>query len=211
MIKFSYLKFQRGRKRLPPNEIKDLEALGLDPQTVVITEFDLYALILRSKKREEAKKFQKWVYSVIKEIRETGSYNSNSLAIKNELDLIYSAINDFKSEINNQLLTLSEELSVNNIPDRLFALTECVSYFNYKYFDKTNKITIKHLKEYMQKFGILKSNFKPYIKYTKSDIGLELVVVKNNSFFHTIKDSDLFLTKVGLETMIKLLKNGKYI
>jgi prophage antirepressor-like protein len=82
-----------------PNEIKDLEALRLDPQTIVITEFDVYALILRSKK-PEAKKFQKWVYSVIQDIRKTGSYNSvYSNESINELIMTVTKLIEEKSTI----------------------------------------------------------------------------------------------------------------
>ena len=52
-------------------------------KTTLINEMALYHIIMRSDK-PIAKEFQKWVYGVIKQIRQTGSYHMNS-KIKNEM------------------------------------------------------------------------------------------------------------------------------
>ena len=123
------------------NEIKDLEELGLHPQTVVITENDLYALILRSKKREEAKKFQKWVYSVIKEIRETGGYsltNSNNLNIAT-INKLAEAI----SELTCNYKKLSDDINKNHniLEDKIETSNkEVFNYIDDKFNEKINNL-----------------------------------------------------------------------
>uniref|UniRef100_A0A6C0EFP7 Bro-N domain-containing protein n=1 Tax=viral metagenome TaxID=1070528 RepID=A0A6C0EFP7_9ZZZZ len=72
----------------PPKNISLLE--NEDPQTVFINESGFYSIILASKK-DEAKKFKRWVTSIVlPSIRKTGSYSLIDNYIEEDLDKYYN-------------------------------------------------------------------------------------------------------------------------
>ena len=192
------------------NKIKDLGPLAdLHPQTVLITEDDLYALIIRSNKRGEAEKFRKWVYKVIKEIRKTGSYNLNGnllIGIVGQLTKIIESQNAKIDELNNKV-DLLIQANQYNLPAKLFSLQDGVDYLNINFATGNNKATVQSLKDFLRDDDVkfLKSNYKPYVKY----INMHYVTYNSNPFNPV--DTNLKFTKTGLEYIISELRRFNYI
>lgn len=68
------------------DEISFADSIGRIQQTTFLTEFGLYKLLFKSTK-PIAKTFQKWVFNVIKELRENGKYETkNSIEIEKKLN-----------------------------------------------------------------------------------------------------------------------------
>jgi prophage antirepressor-like protein len=128
--------------------INEINGLGdLDPKTNLITEKDVYRLIMRSNK-PEAEKFQDWVYDVITEIRKTGSYNFNKqLTISEQLLLsaqLLVKLEQEHSEIKTALIKQDDKL--NDVYDRLDNIETAVDYFTiigYFRYKKKKSIPLK--------------------------------------------------------------------
>jgi prophage antirepressor-like protein len=187
------------------NEIKGLDALReLHPRLLLITELDVYRLIMRSGK-PEAEKFQDWVYSVIKDIRKTGSYN---LTTSNVLD---SAVSIIENIINDKIIG-----TVTNILDdkvskiilmkdsgrgQEFNIDDIVNFINTHYAPPGQTTDATKLKKLLTHLKIVKHNDQPY----KEAIQNGLVRVEVNVYQ---KDDNVFFTEKGRETIITALINA---
>ena len=113
-----------GSSELTPNEIKDLQALGVDPQTKVIDKKDLFTLVMRSGK-DEAEKFQDWVFDVIDEISKTGKYeltsNYDTPNIVNKLNSYDKEFADIKKQLN---LIVTNGISTNRPTIKLVGMNK---------------------------------------------------------------------------------------
>lgn len=71
---------------------RGVHPLGLDPQTVIIPERDVYRLIMRSK-LPAAERFEEWVVAIVlPSIRKTGSYDAHQPAPESDEDLLARAL-----------------------------------------------------------------------------------------------------------------------
>jgi prophage antirepressor-like protein len=111
------------------------DALGREQETAFISEANLYAMVMRSTKKE-AKEFSRWItHEVLPELRKTGTYvvENSKPAISAETDPILAQLQVLQDMRQSQLSTVSR---VDNIEERVKRLE------NRQEFAATNMLSL---------------------------------------------------------------------
>ena len=198
------------------NEIKDLQALNLDPKSIIITEPDMYALVMRSEK-ETVEPFKQWVYSVIQEIRKTGSYNSfNNNISDNMLDLINNKMTEIVNSSYDNLLSYIDDkfdekinklISYKKLGNRNYSFQELVDFINKEYAPPGIQTNITSMKSFLVSISMIKKNGTGVKKYLDNGYITEIV----NPFSTAINTNNIVFSKDGIEFIVNQLLDQGYI
>lgn len=155
-------------------EPTSIEINDLHPQTKLIREPDVYALIFRSK-LESAKKFQLWVYEeVLPSIRKTGQFSVNQGVNlpANIVSHLLTQMNVLTKTINNMQETIVPKALVYDLivkQETTFSMEEAAKLLNNKFLNgNSNKLSNRILLSFLRNKGYISEKNIAYQRYINS-------------------------------------------
>lgn len=200
-------------------EPTSIEINDLHPQTKLIREPDVYALIFRSK-LESAKKFQLWVFEeVLPSIRKTGQYSVNQGInlpanvinnLFNQLNILNQNVTDMRAELVPKALVYDLIVKQNNT----FSMEEAAKLLNTKYLDgSSNKLSNRILLDFLRNNGYISEKNIAYQRYVNCGY-FEYKFTKRNRdsvYDHDVIISSTQFTSKGLIWIVGPLKSAGLI
>ena len=185
---------------------------GLRKDTVLVNEFGLYSLILRSRK-PEAKTFKRWItHEVLPAIRKTGGYlmaspdESPDAILARAVLVANDTLERMKRELVSKSLELEEVKPKAALVDSAFARRNSGLVKLSDLARKFARLNVNKIKSDLQRLGYLyrhnyNSPYRVYSKYRDS-----LFVEKYNDFHGT---NDIYATKDGAAMVASLYNDGQ--
>lgn len=183
------------------------------PKVTCITKEAVTYLVAQSK-TETGHKLRDFIYfEVLPEIEKTGGYNLNE-SVNNQIEQLTNIVNALVTRnayLENKIEEILDSqkylisLTKFNIPNKYFSFTECCDYLNNNFPSPLGKIVPNSLKEFLREIGMLKSNYKPYVKYIKDN---KIILIGNP---YSPVNNNIQLSKAGLEDVITQLRVRKFI
>lgn len=204
----------QGSRIVTPIGINDLH-----PQTKLIREPDLYALIIRSK-LESAKKFQLWVFEeVLPSIRKTGQYSVNQGVnlpynivnnLFNQLKILNQNVTDMRAELVPKALVYDLIVKQNDT----FSMEEAAKLLNTKYLNgNSNKLSNRVLLDFLRNNKYISEKNIAYQRYVNCGY-FEYKFTKRNRdsiYDHDVIISSTQFTSKGLIWIVGPLKKAGLI
>lgn len=211
---FKNTTFSKVSQTLTSIEINDLH-----PQTLLIREPDVYALVLRSK-LESAKKFQLWVFEeVLPSIRKTGQYSVNQGVnlpynivnnLFNQLKILNQNVTDMRAELVPKALVYDLIVKQNDT----FSMEEAAKLLNTKYLNgNSNKLSNRVLLDFLRNNKYISEKNIAYQRYVNCGY-FEYKFTKRNRdsiYDHDVIISSTQFTSKGLIWIVGPLKKAGLI